>query len=218
MFFDDQEKILEIAKNTGFSIFVTDTFPSLPEASNLIIVEPEQDRIRINQIREITELVKTIASSHRFIIVKNAETMNPEAQNAFLKLLEEPKNNYHFVMFTREPSILLATVLSRAQIYFLRQTKSKSYDQETRDLAKSLITATGQNLVKLAEDLTNKKLHKTPREDAEKITAAAIDLLSNSYFETKNPKFLKKLNQLITLHQNLTRNGHIKLHIIADLC
>ena len=218
MFFNDQEKIPEIAKNTGFSIFVADTFPNLPESSSSIIIEPEQGKIRIDQIREITELVKTIASSHRFIIIKNAETMNPEAQNAFLKLLEEPKDNYHFVMLTKEPSILLKTVLSRAQIYFFRQTEPQTYDQETKALAKSLITATGQNLVKLAEDLANKKLHKTPREDAEKITAAAIDLLSNSYFETKNPKFLKKLRQLITLHQNLTRNGHIKLHIIADLC
>ena len=39
-----------------------------------------------------------------------------------------------------------------------------------------------------------------------------------SYFATKNPAFLKKLPKLLTLHDNLKQNGHIKLHLIADLC
>ena len=36
--------------------------------------------------------------------------------------------------------------------------------------------------------------------------------------ETNNPQFLKKLPKFIDLHDNLSKNGHIKLHIVADLC
>lgn len=215
MFFDDPSQAISLATKTGFTIFVT----SQPlDFQNAIQVAPEKGKIRIDQIRDLADLVKTKIRAPRFIVVEHAETMNPEAQNAFLKLLEEPQENYHFVLLTSDLGQLLPTVRSRAQIYFTKNPTPRVYDAEVKNLARTLITASGPALVHLAEDLTNKKLHKYPRADALNLTAAAIDLLSQSYYQTQNPKFLKKLSQLIALHQNLAGNGHIKLHIVADLC
>jgi DNA polymerase-3 subunit delta' len=41
--------------------------------------------------------------------------MHHEAQNAFLKLLEEPVENVSFILTAHEPQLLLPTILSRVQ-------------------------------------------------------------------------------------------------------
>ena len=48
-------------------------------------------------------------------IVEDADTMNPQAQNAFLKLLEEPPERVSFILAAANPALLLATVRSRCE-------------------------------------------------------------------------------------------------------
>ena len=49
----------------------------------------------------------------KFIIVREADAMNEEAQNAFLKMLEEPRPGVHLLLESSSPGSLLATVRSR---------------------------------------------------------------------------------------------------------
>ncbi|MEO0662453.1 MAG: hypothetical protein AAFZ87_13030, partial [Planctomycetota bacterium] len=49
----------------------------------------------------------------KFVIVREADAMNEEAQNAFLKMLEEPRPGVHLVLESGSPGGLLATVRSR---------------------------------------------------------------------------------------------------------
>lgn len=49
----------------------------------------------------------------KFVIVRSAEHMNEEAQNAFLKMLEEPRPGVHLLLECSSPGGLLATVRSR---------------------------------------------------------------------------------------------------------
>ena len=239
MFFDDPEKIIEIARNTGFSIFVlnqpvkisnkktiktakSQTINLAVDPKDVLEVKDDRGKIRVDQIREIEDHTKTKATKAQFIIVQNAETMNEAAQNAFLKLLEEPKDNYHFVLFVNSLSSLLETVLSRGEIYVLKQEnpldRPLDTDDETIESAKKLLSANFQDLTRIAAELTDKKHHKNPREDTKKILATAIEILYKSYFKTKNPKFLNKLLKLINCYENIAANGHIKLHLVADLC
>lgn len=50
------------------------------------------------------------------IIVTRAETLRPDAANAFLKALEEPANRVLFILTSDRPDALLPTILSRCQI------------------------------------------------------------------------------------------------------
>ena len=52
----------------------------------------------------------------------------------------------------------------------------------------------------------------------QKIIDAAIEIAYKSFFKTNKLQFIKKAQSLITLQENLKRNGHLKLHFIADLC
>ena len=82
-------------------------------------VRPESKSrvIRIGQIRDAEDTVHLKARSSLFkvIIVSGADRMNVEAQNAFLKTLEEPPARSVILLVSTEPQRLLDTIISRCQ-------------------------------------------------------------------------------------------------------
>ena len=129
MFFDSPTQITDLAKNTNFTIFALDsvtakTIFSKAYQTNALFLEPDPKtgKISIEMVRDFTALATATDRQDRFFIVLNAETLNPPAANAFLKNLEEPKPHHHFVLVTKTPSALLLTVLSRAQVFYLKAT------------------------------------------------------------------------------------------------
>ena len=153
-------------------------------------------------------------------IIRPAELLGEEAANAFLKNLEEPKEKVHFVLVTDEPSSLLPTILSRSMIYFLRQPclidSEIKVDAGVKDLAKKLMVARGVDLVRIADEVSSVKENK--REFTLLVVATAIEMLYKSYFITKKEIFVRKLPKFLELYENIEKNGHIKLHLVADLC
>jgi DNA polymerase-3 subunit delta' len=73
--------------------------------------------IRIQQIRDIERAVslRPFEGRCRVIIIDPADAMNEEAQNAFLKTLEEPPPDVVFALITSRPQALRATIHSRCQ-------------------------------------------------------------------------------------------------------
>ncbi len=73
--------------------------------------------IRIQQIRDIERAVslRPFEGRCRVIIIDPADAMIEEAQNAFLKTLEEPPPDVVFVLITSRPQALRATIRSRCQ-------------------------------------------------------------------------------------------------------
>ena len=86
----------------------------LPEKDEKIDVE--KGTITVDIIRRLYGTTKTIETNKRLIVIDYAERMGTQAQNAFLKLLEEPGVNTHFILLTHSLSSLLPTVRSRVQV------------------------------------------------------------------------------------------------------
>lgn len=222
MFFDDIKQLPSIASKTSCAIFVVspDTDLGLPTALKLTPADDKKTNlITVEQVREFIALSSNKEVRDRYFIIAPADAMNEAAQNAFLKTLEEPKPFCHFILLTEQPSALLSTILSRSQVFSPKVTnildRAPSSDAKIISFAKQLISANPQDLPAIAVEITKTKTK--PREQALDIAATAIELLYKSYFKTKNPKFLAKLPNFITLHKNLSSNGHIKLHLVADL-
>lgn len=78
---------------------------------------PNAQTIRIASIREIKKHVRMSAmqEGRRVFIISQAEKMNMEAANAFLKTLEEPHDNITFILTTSQKDLLPQTILSRCQ-------------------------------------------------------------------------------------------------------
>ena len=83
-------------------------------------------------------------------VIQDCDTMNENAQNAFLKTLEEPPRNCLFILTTGHPASLLPTIRSRCQILSLTDNVCK-YDMETfsamPDLLMKLTFASKNDLV-----------------------------------------------------------------------
>lgn len=72
--------------------------------------------IYIEDVRNLQEMVRTAKQGIRTIIILNdAAKLTTQAQNALLKLLEEPRNGLYFILCTESPMQLLKTVRSRCQ-------------------------------------------------------------------------------------------------------
>lgn len=83
----------------------------------------------INSIRSITKFLanKPFSHSSKVILIKDAEKLSLESQNALLKNLEEPGPENYFLLTTNRPFALLPTIISRChQIRFQTASISNS--------------------------------------------------------------------------------------------
>ncbi|MCP4722681.1 MAG: DNA polymerase III subunit delta', partial [Desulfobacteraceae bacterium] len=73
--------------------------------------------ISISQIREIGLLIssKPNEAHKRMVLILDADKMNVQAQNALLKVLEEPPENTFFILTATQLAPLLPTILSRCR-------------------------------------------------------------------------------------------------------
>ncbi len=84
--------------------------------------EDGKKSVGISVIREIraSSAITPQELSVRFFIIDMAHTMTTEAQNALLKILEEPPKGVFFILLSQNASALLATVRSRAPVLRLQ--------------------------------------------------------------------------------------------------
>lgn len=74
--------------------------------------------VKVDTIRDvILESYKVVSKTLYFI--ENAEMMSAQAENALLKVTEEPPNNAYFILAVENFSILLPTIRSRGSGYVL---------------------------------------------------------------------------------------------------
>lgn len=99
----------------------------LPEKDEKI--DLEKGSITINSIRRLYDEVRTKTTNERIIIIDYAERMNHQAQNAFLKLLEEPNELVYFIMVSHSTSKLLPTIISRVEHLYVKPITNKQSNQ-----------------------------------------------------------------------------------------
>lgn len=105
---------------------------------NLLWFSPEE-KLGIEQARQIKDFLslKPYQGSSQAVILICAENLTPDAQNALLKVLEEPPEGTIFILGASSEDQLLPTVLSRCQIVNLSMpaTSDKGkYQQEIEKL------------------------------------------------------------------------------------
>lgn len=74
----------------------------------------DKSTISIEQIRQLYSVTRT--GNGLTVIIENSQTLGSEAQNAFLKLLEEPPKDTRFILTASSALSLLPTIQSRSQL------------------------------------------------------------------------------------------------------
>ena len=89
---------------------------------DVLFIKKDSDKkeFTVNLIREIKEnlFIAPNELDKRVYIIEDAETMNLNAQNAFLKMLEEPPSYVVFLLLCSNTENLLDTIKSRAPILY----------------------------------------------------------------------------------------------------
>ena len=114
----------------------TKPFKALNELS---IISPIEQTIGIDQIRSLKDFLykKPFFSEYRAAIIKEAEGLTPEAQNAMLKILEEPPAHGLIILISSFPENLFLPILSRVQkIYFPRPSQIKPISTKNTEIEK----------------------------------------------------------------------------------
>lgn len=86
-----------------------------------LIIDPDGDSVSIDDIRALQQFLKLKVPTkesraiNRAVLIKRAERMRSEAQNALLKILEEPPAHTMIILTAAAPERLLSTITSRCQ-------------------------------------------------------------------------------------------------------
>ncbi|MBQ4257376.1 MAG: ATP-binding protein [Clostridia bacterium] len=102
----------------------------------------------VDEIRFIREdaYVRPNEAARKVYLFLRAEDMTESAQNALLKLLEEPPQEILFILVCENAKALLPTVLSRVQLYDLGRADAEEEDQSVlSDCAAITGALTGSN-------------------------------------------------------------------------
>ena len=96
------------------------------------IIKSKSKIFAVDSVRQIRDdaFVVPNESDCKVYILKNGQNMNDQAQNAILKILEEPPSYVFFIILTTSRSTMLETVLSRVQTYSLLSTEEELTDKE----------------------------------------------------------------------------------------
>ena len=130
--------------------------------------------VTVDQVRELKKDVYVIPNEadKKAYIINDADKMNMNAQNAILRILEEPPSFAVFILCTENPAALLPTVRSRCVELKSRAVIESDGDtiaepvgdrSDLEGIASDFITALGGDNVKLMECMF--RLDKLNRQD-----------------------------------------------------
>lgn len=119
--------------------------------------------ITVKRIRELYEQTRSKSLHKQVFVIDDADKMSAGAQNAFLKLLEEPNSQVSFILTSHNPSVLLPTIVSRVEkidILAISREQSEqlliSHKLPAGKTAQALFVASGRpaELTRMATDDT----------------------------------------------------------------
>ncbi|MEF8847074.1 MAG: DNA polymerase III subunit delta' [Candidatus Paceibacterota bacterium] len=128
---------------------------------DLSIIEPDGGEIKIDQVRDLTELLskKPYQGPYKIAVIDQAHLLNHEAESALLKTVEEPKGNTVLILVTSQKDSLAPTLISRTQsieFYPVSRSKIQEFLEEDVDKERAKkIAEVSLGRPGLAKDLTD---------------------------------------------------------------
>lgn len=128
------------------------TIGQIIEVGNFdFVLKTEELSIGIEKIRELIKNLQ-IKRERTVAIIFEAEKLTVEAQNAFLKTLEEPPENTTILLCTSSEDLLLETVNSRCKYIYIDSEDQAINAREILEIKKSGIDKRFEMADKIASD------------------------------------------------------------------
>ena len=194
----------------------------------ILAKKKDKATLGVDLVKDFREdmFLSSTESNHKIYIIDDAECMTPEAQNALLKVLEEPPKAVMIILLAKECDRILTTIKSRAQYVSMtrfcdeelaKQILSESVDARVMNAADPskfmglIMSADGR--LGLAKKLLNKRLSAETEEDRADIVAliraagqkaSYAEIYSAlSDFPTKRPELMLAFERLMSALRDL---------------
>ena len=157
-------------------------------AFNIFELDAASNR-KIDDIRDLLEKVKIPPQigKYKVYIIDEVHMLTKEAENAFLKTLEEPPPHIVFILATTEKNKILPTILSRCQIYDF----NKISDLENKYYLEEIIKSEGYNYESKAVSIIAKKAYGSLRD--------SLTILDRVINYTNGNITLEKTSQILNI-------------------
>ncbi len=137
-------------------------------------VESKSDTLSVDTVRSAAAdmYMKPYMADKRIFIIPNAEKMNAQAQNALLKIFEEPPSYCVIILITQNGNMLLQTIRSRAvtiRFGVLSDSEVRSYVAENGINASDIVVRLAAGSIGMVQELSK-------NEELEDVLGAFVEL------------------------------------------
>ena len=125
---------------------------------DFFLLQAEESSIGIEEIRNLQKklTLKPFSGNQKICLILEAQNLTLEAQNSFLKTLEEPPKDTKILLSLPEASLLIPTVVSRCQLINLSPKIEQTSNEEEKkiiDFIEKMITlSSGQRLKEIEKE------------------------------------------------------------------
>lgn len=185
-------KITEITRDLGHN--------SLENNPDVTFINQESGWT-IENIRSLKNFLSKKPFNHdsKIIIIKDADNLNTESQNALLKTLEEPGEGNYIILTTQKPAKLLTTITSRCHVI-------KIHKDKPNDHSVSLIVPSGN----IATDLATSEKLATDKESVLNYLQNQLELYQQLLVKKPTVQNQKTIEKLIKSMDMINSNVDAK--------
>ncbi len=120
--------------------------------ADFLSITPDGAWIKKEQMLSLQDKFKTKSLTNRLrvYVIEDADKLNPSSSNSILKFLEEPQEDIVGILLTPHRYQVLSTILSRCQIFTLRNIETLEIDPVKQEALKkflSLLSMKGTSIV-----------------------------------------------------------------------
>ena len=189
---------------------------------NIIASQGTGTSIKVEDIRFMRDDAYIVSNEggYKLYIIKNSQLMTLQAQNAFIKILEEPPEKVIFMLLCESDVGLLDTVRSRSQIFrFDRDLNSKEKPLHIEFAEKLALTASEKDVYGIMEYTAkipnDRKLFKNILES---LISQILIMYSRGDFDKVDMKsFITNIEEIRDLLKLVDKNVNFNL-LVCYLC
>ncbi|HSW89761.1 MAG TPA: hypothetical protein VLH19_02715 [Patescibacteria group bacterium] len=173
-----------------------------------IVLSPLEGKtgISIEQIQSLPGILSfaPVKDTHKVVILFPAHTMSLPAQQALLKILEEPPGNSQIVLVTPKPMLLLATIRSRCVLISTQYAGASTQVVDGEKMFREIAKATIGEKIELAEKYGKK-------DEALAMLEDLLLHLKNEIDQKPNKKLVSQIQLVSTAIHDVSGNVNVRL-------
>ena len=194
----------------------------------------EIDAASNNKTDDIRDLIEKVRippqiGKYKVYIIDEVHMLSKQAENAFLKTLEEPPPHIVFILATTEKNKILPTILSRCQIYDFNRIKDSEISNCLKDICKkegfefedeavSIISRKSDGSLRDSLTILDRIVSFTNKNITTEKTSALLNILDNeSYLNISKNIFEKDLISSIISFNKICEKGFNEKDFLTGL-